>query len=263
MLPALLLAFQLPITLPTVLEQWKSEIEARTFNKIEILRIPGDVGSAQDRQVLTSYFKQPDFAESFSRAQALTFRYEMAGRSRSLILLNLARMEQTQNSPPVLIAHELGHIWLASLGLLPPQYEPGPEACLAIHYGDIAQHILIRRESDRRKFDWRTAYARDYESAYESLRQQPVSAAMGDACFRAQRLSLMVDVRDSFAAGAFAARDPYLEILAAQDRDAEAIAIEVLEQLDGKIGLEQADYDAALRIAKQAVYRLLGMASPQ
>lgn len=257
MLPALLLALQLPITLPAPVERWKAEIESRNFSKIEILRIPGDTGSGEDRKVLMSYFNKADFAESFSRSQALTFRYELAGRSRSLILLNMSRMQQTQNSADALIAHELGHIWLASLGLLPPLYEPGPDSCLAVHYGDIVQHILLRAENDRRGIDWRPAYSRDYTAAYEQLRQLTPSADKGDACFRVQRLSLIVDVREGFAPGAFPARDAYVELLANQDRDAEAIAIELLEQLDGKLTLEKADYETALELAKRAVYRLL------
>ncbi|MFN9298011.1 MAG: hypothetical protein ACK6DZ_09905 [Acidobacteriota bacterium] len=126
MFPALLLAFQLPFSLPDLLEQWKSEIEARTFNRIEILRIPGDPVPAEDRDVLFSYFSRPDFAQSFARTQALTFRYERDGHNRGLILLNLPRLQSTQNSLPSLIAHELGHLWLASLGHNPPPYDAGP-----------------------------------------------------------------------------------------------------------------------------------------
>ncbi len=257
MLPALLLALQIPTALPAPLEQWKAEIEAGGPGKIEILRIPGDTGSPQDRQVLMSYFNRADFAESFSRSQALTFRYELGGATRSLILLNTRAIQNTQNSLEALLAHELGHIWLASLGLLPPQYNPGPDACLAVHYGDIVQHILLRKENDRRGIDWRLAYARDYTAAYESLRKLPPSGDKGDSCFRAQRLSLLIDVRDGFDAGAFPAREGYLNLLAAQDPEAEAIAIELLEQFDGRLSLEKPDYQAALELAKQAVYRLL------
>ena len=50
MLPVLLLAFQIPFALPAVLEQWKVEIEARTLNRIEMIRIPGDPIPAEDRE---------------------------------------------------------------------------------------------------------------------------------------------------------------------------------------------------------------------
>lgn len=246
---------QLPVALPAVLEEWKSEIEARTFQRIEFIRIPGDPIPAEDRDVLFSYFAKPDFASSFQRAQAMTFRYERAGKTRSLILLNLPKMQETQNSPAALIAHELGHLWLASLGFVPPVYEPGPRACLAIHTGDIVQHILLRAESDRRGIDWRPSYARDYQAANATLRGTQIGP--GDDCFKAQRLSLMLDVRTGFEPRSFEGREEYLEALARQDPKAEAIAIELMEELDGKVQLEPNGYAWALERARSAVERLL------
>ncbi|MBM3761692.1 MAG: hypothetical protein FJW36_15780 [Acidobacteria bacterium] len=255
MWPAFLFAMQLPVALPPVLEQWKSEIEASTFQRIEIVRIPGDPIPAEDRDVLISYFSKPDFAGSFQRAQAMTFRYERAGKTRSLILLNLPRMQQTQNSPAALISHELGHLWLASLGFIPPVYEPGPRACLGIHIGDMVQHMLLRAESDRRGIDWRPSYARDYQAANDTLRGAPMGA--GDNCFRAQRLSLMLDVRTGFEHGAFPGREEYLDALAKQDPQAEAISIELIEELDGKVQLDPNGYAWALERARSALERLL------
>jgi hypothetical protein len=257
---AFLLAMQLPLALPAPLEDWKAEIEARAFNRIEIVRIPGDPVPVEDSEVLYSYFNRPDFRDSFSRAQALTFRYEKEGRSRSLILLNLPMMQQTQNSPAALIAHELGHLWLASLGFIPPAYEPGPRGCLAIHSGDIVQHILLRAESDRRGIPWRPSYERDYTAASESLRGDPNQGA-GDACYRAQRLSLMIDVRTGFEPKSFAAREEYLTALARQDPEAEAIAIELIEAFDGKLELEKTSYAWAIEQSRLAVERLLASKS--
>ncbi len=256
MIPALLLALQLPVALPDVLETWKSEIEARTFQRIEILRIPGDSVPAEDREVLFSYFSKPDFAAQFQQMQAMTFRYELASKTRSLILLNVPRMQMSQNSPAALIAHELGHLWLASLGFAPPIYEPGRRGCLAIHAGDIVQHILLRAESDRRGIPWRTAYERDYTAASESLKNAPPQGP-GDDCMRAQRLSLMMDVRTGFEPKAFAAREAYLDELGRQDPKAEAISIELMEEFDGKLKLEAAAYRWALERAQMAIDQLL------
>ncbi len=253
---ALLLAFQLPFALPDILEQWKSEIEARLFHRIEILRIPGDPVPAEDRDVLFSYFSKPDFAQSFSRTQALTFRYEREGRTRSLILLNLPRLQSTQNTIPAIIAHELGHLWLGSLGLNPPVYDAGPGACLAIHAGDIVQHILLRAESDRRGIPWRESYIRDYTAAAETFRNNTPGGS-GDNCFRAQRLSLIIDVRTGFAPHSFPVREEYLAALARQDPAVEAIAIELIEALDTRLTLDPADYRAALALSFSAIERLL------
>lgn len=256
MFPALLLALQLPVALPATLEEWKSEIEARTFQRIEIVRIPGDPIPAEDRDVLFQYFNQPDFAAQFQQTQALTFRYERAGRSRSLILLNWVRMQSSQNSATALIAHELGHIWLGSLGYIPPVYEPGPRGCLAIHQGDIVQHILLHAESDRRGIPWRASYERDYTAAAESMRGKDAGGP-GDDCLRAQRLSLMIDVRTGHPAGSFPARQEYLDALARQDPAAEAIAIELVEEFDGRLELTRESYSWALEKARSAIDRLL------
>ena len=260
MLFAFLFALQLPVPLPPILESWKAEIESRSTKSIEIIRIPGDPIPDQDRQLLLSYFARPDFAENFSRAQALTFRYEIQGRSRSLILLNLPKMQQTQNSPAALIAHELGHLWLASIGLPSTLYKPGPLACLGIHYSNIVQHILIRTESDRRGIDWRPSYIRDYTAASDSLKLEPTGGP-GDECLRAQRLSLIIDVITGFEPKSFPARETYLQQLAAQDPAAEALAIELIEELDSKLSLNKDAYASALSAAKSAVARLLGRES--
>lgn len=256
MILALLLALQMPVNLPPALEEWKSEIEARTFQRIEIVRVPGDPIPAEDQDVLFQYFAKPDFAASFQQSQAITFRYERGGKSRSLILLNAPRIQTTHNSVAALLTHELGHIWLASLGLLPPVYEPGPRACLAIHTGDIVQHMLMRAESDRRGIPWRPSYERDYTAAADSLRGAPESGA-GDDCLRAQRLSLMLDVRTGFEPKSFAAREEYLDALGRQDPVAEAISIELMEELSGRVSLDPAEYRWALDRAQSAVERLL------
>jgi hypothetical protein len=256
MLPALFLALQLPIPLPDAITAWKREIEEASGQNIEIIRIPGDSPPAEDLPVLSRYFAQPDFLRSFDLAQAMTFRYEMAGRGRSLILLNSRRLNSMGNTPEALIAHELGHLWLHSLGFKPPVYTPGPLACAAIHIGDIVQHIHIRREQDRRGIPWRDAYRKDYEQATASLRQE-TTFQPGDPCFRAQRLSLMIDIRSSFAAHEFPARGEYLSLLARQDPEAEAIAIELLESLEPLLELEPAAYAKSLEASREAVSRLL------
>ena len=46
--------------------------------------------------------------------------------------------------------------------------------------------------------------------------------------------------------------------LARQDWEAEAIAIELIEQFDGKLTLEKSTYEWALEQARLAVERLLG-----
>jgi hypothetical protein len=67
----------------------------------------------------------------------------------------------------------------------------------------------------------------------------------------------MVDVRTGFETKSFAAREEYLSLLAKQDPEAEAIAIELIEALDGKLGLEKDSYEWALEQSRAAVNRLI------
>jgi hypothetical protein len=231
-----------------VLLAWQLEIETLGNMKLRILSFPGSTLSQDDERALGPTLRQPGFAELFSRAQALSLRLETGSQIRTYVLLNNALIARTGNDKIQLIAHEFGHHWLAAQGMLPPAYVPGPRGCLAVHAGDIVQHILLRRELDRRGFSWRESYARDYQQAFFAAGNQP----RGDACFRAQRLSLMMDIRTGFAAGAFDARNAYLAWLGEQDREAEAIAVELEESLQE---LDAKDYDAALKRVLDIVER--------
>lgn len=257
-----LFALQLPpaLELPPAVEAWKAEIEAKLFDSIPLIRIPGDPIPPADLQVLRPTLTNPSFLANFDRTQALTLRYEAGERKRALVFLNMTMIPPEKDALPALIAHELGHIWLASIGFQPLPYVPGPNGCLAIHASDMVQHTLMRREMDRRGIDWRTYFLRDYENAYAALViAHKKGDPPGDACWRAQRLALMVDVRDTVPAERSEARDGYLEILGEQDREAEAIAIEFLEEFDGKIELEPKAYAKALEAASAAVTRLTGL----
>lgn len=225
---------------------WQVEIESLGHMSLRILSFPVDALSAEDAQALGPTLRQPGFADLFSRAQALSLRLEGGARPLTYVLLNSPLIANTGNDKIQLIAHEFGHHWLAAQGMLPPEYVPGPRGCLAVHAGDIVQHIFVRRELDRRGFAWRESYARDYQRAYLGAGAgQAIGLGAGDSCFRAQRLSLMMDLRTGFAAGAFDARNAYLAWLGSQDRQAEAIAVELEESLQD-LPLEVKAYNDAL-----------------
>lgn len=252
-----------PLTLPAAVEEWKREIEGRLFDQIPLVRIPGDAIPPEDLAVLRPSLVNPNFLANFERTQAMTLRYTAGERRRTLVLLNLTMVTQGVEGIAPLVAHELGHVWLQTLGFVPLEFAPGPYGCLAIHATDLVQHVLIRREMDRRGIAWRPYFLRDYERALESLEKvHRKGDPPGDPCWRGQRLALMVDVRDTVAAKETPARDRYLEILAEQDPEAEALAIEFLEAFDGKIELEAGAYERAMRAAAEAMTRLTGLAVP-
>jgi hypothetical protein len=237
----LLLALQL--NLPDAVLQWKSEIESKLGGGINIIQ------SADEAPELASYFANPAFQAAVDRAQALTLSLRSEGQLRPYVLLNWARLRQSPNDPAMLVAHELGHIWLQSQGFFPPKFSGGADACVAIHSGDIVQHERIRQEMDRRKLDWRSGYQLDYEASLATARLADRVPA-GDACLRAQRLSLMMDLRLGFEAAANPWRNEYLSLLGKQDPAAEALSIELAESMPD-------DYAEALAKVQTAVIALV------
>ncbi len=236
----LLLALQL--NLPDAVLQWKSEIESKLSGAITLVQ------SAGESPELAAYFANPAFQAALDRAQALTLSLRSEGQLRPYILLNWARLRQSPNDPAMLVAHELGHIWLQSQGFFPPKFSGGADACIAIHSGDIVQHERIRQEMDRRGLDWRSGYQLDYEASLAMARLAD-RIPTGDACLRAQRLSLMMDLRLGFDA-ANPWRNEYLALLGSQDPAAEALSIELAESLPE-------DYAEALAKVQAAVIGLV------
>jgi hypothetical protein len=229
----LLFAWQL--SLPEAVEEWRREIEGSLGGAVRILVLPAEEVSEEDRAVLEAYWANPGFQQAFRRAQALTLSVRLGGQLRPYVLLNRARLEESRQEVGILVAHELGHVWLQTQGMLPPKFGGG---CVEIHSGDIVQHEWIRAEMDRRGLDWRSSYRRDYEWALERSRKG--GGVAGDLCLRAQRVSLMVDLRRGFAADGNEWRNEYLAILGRQDPEGEALAIEMAEWLEAE------NYAAAL-----------------
>ncbi len=247
----LLIAWQTGLPLSEALEEWKREIEAKLAGRVQIVAVPGGELEEEDSDLLNGQMANPALVAAFERAQALTISVRVGARLRPFVLLNKKRIEATRNDASTLVAHELGHIWLQAQGLFPPRFGAGARACLAVHAGDIVQHEWIRAELDRRGIGWRENYARDYEAAWEAVKGVRPGGA-GDDCRRAQRLSLMVDLRAAFGAEAGEWRNGYLHWLGEQDRQAEAVAIELVE------GMGRREYAEALEVAEEAVFRVLG-----
>jgi hypothetical protein len=243
----LLFAWQLE--LPPAVEAWQRDIEAKIAAPIRIIEVPSPRLSAEEQLLLEPYFANPAFQQALARAQALTLSLRRGDSLRPFVFLNLEQLARSPNNPVMLLAHEFGHLWLQANGFFPPKFN-GPFApCLAIHTGDIVQHEFIRAEMDRRALPWRTGYQLDYEAALAAARLDSKVPA-GDPCLRAQRLSLMMDLRLGFPAAHHEWRNEYLRLLGAQDPDAEAVSIELSESFRG-------NYAEDLRLAENAVLGLV------
>lgn len=243
----LLFALQMQLSLPETVEAWRREIEAKLGGPIRIVQ------TSEDAPELAGYFANPSFQAAMARAQALTLSLRSEGQLRPYVLLNWARLRESANDPAMLFAHELGHIWLQANGYFPPKFNDATQPCLAVHIGDIVQHERIREEMDRRSIDWHKGYQLDYEASLAAARLADRVPA-GDACLRAQRLSLMIDIRQSFPAAGNPWRNEYLSLLGRQDPAAEALAIELAESL---LESQTENYAEAITKVQEAVIALV------
>lgn len=179
------------------LETWRREIEQRG-EPVVVVRVETDRETNRLRVPdarLAGLLAREGLAEQFRRTQAMTVNYRGADGRVHFIVVNLDRAAEFQDAEEALVAHELGHAWLDGLGFhsLPTLGEAEP--CLAIHASDIVQHVLIRRELDRRGIPYREHWIRSLEPALEALRKSGPPPAKGDPCDKLARLALWTDVR--------------------------------------------------------------------
>ncbi len=182
------------------LAAWRSEIEERG-GQVVIVRVPFDrernvitlPDDTPQRAVLRRYFMDQTFLAQFAGMHAVSVNYDGPEGRYHFILLNMARAAEWEGAEDALIGHELGHAWLAARGYLALDYRPGPESCLAVHAGDVVQHILIRREMERRGIAFRDYWVRVLDRAWP-LFETPPPADL-PACRKLERLALWLDVR--------------------------------------------------------------------
>lgn len=234
------------------LESWQTEIEARLGEPVRILTWPNLEVDPEDWPLLQGHLQNAAFLQAVGQARGITLNLSVAGRQLPFVFLHPARMPGHEDARAAILGHELGHLWLMANGFAMPAFDGGPRACLAIHTGDIVQHELMRREMDRRGIAWREFAAWDYEQAWQAVKERPVGGA-GNACTRAHRLSLMVDIRAGFPGEQAEWRHGYLRILGAQDPEAEALAIEIVEAMSSRLELEAASYRDFLATVVNAV----------
>lgn len=180
--------------------RWKQEIEAKGSGPIVIVRVIRDpaantitvAGDTPERELVKQYLMQEDVVRQLMAAHALTVSHTEGDRVTNFILLNMDRAGEWQ-SEDALLAHELGHVWLKSMGYPTPRYLPGPAACLSTHTGNVVQHILLREELDRRGIAFREGWVRDLQADLGALESKPPSSL--PPCRRVQQTALWIDAR--------------------------------------------------------------------
>ncbi len=203
------------ITLSAALLAWKADIEARgvavVVAEVRSEAPGGRVIVPQDtplREVLEAWLAVPDFRQQFALMYATSIIQRLPDREVAFVLLNGDSRPLWEPRMEALLAHEFGHAWVKAEKYPTPVFVPGPLACLAIHTGDIVQHVLIRREMERRGIAYRQDWLADLERAIPSMESSPPPPEE-DRCSRARLAAEWVDVRLALAPGEWPAQGRY------------------------------------------------------
>lgn len=203
----MILPFLAALILPPPLDQWRAEIEAAAGVPVLVaevefsedglqMRLAGDVPG---RAVFAHYLRQPAFVEQFLLMRGVMIHHRGWEGEAYLVLLNGRRKSEWERYVPALVGHELGHAWLRAIRYPEAQVEPGDPACLAIHTGDIVEHVLIRRELDRRGIAHALYAAESFQAALAAMKEMPdgegMKLARRDPCRALRQAAAWVDAR--------------------------------------------------------------------
>lgn len=249
------------LALPPALEQWRAEIEAAggvpvLAAEVEFdpdgrrMRLPEGIAG---RELFAHYLRQEEFVRQFMLMRGVMVHHRGWGGEALLVMLNGARRAEWAAHAEALAGHELGHAWLRARRYPEPAPEPGDPPCLAIHAGDIVEHVLIRRELDRRGINHRGYAAQSYAAALAAMRQWEDGAGLRrpvrDACLAPRQVALWVDARLGLGAGAWAD----LELYEAEARRVFPGLEEQVSAIEALLGAAGLDEPGEAKAALEAV----------
>lgn len=200
------------LALPPALEEWRREIEAAGGAPVYVAEVEFSADGQQmrlaegveGRELFVRYLRQEDFVRQFVMMRGVLVSHQAPEGAAHLVMLNGGRRKEWERHEAALVGHEFGHAWLRARKYPTPVFQPGPLACLAVHTGDIVQHVLIRREMERRGIGHEAMWLESLERAVEAARgladgEGTRRARAGDACLALRQAAEWVDVRLGFA----------------------------------------------------------------
>lgn len=203
------------VTLSAALLAWKADIEARGVTLVIAearLDAPGGrftvPADTPLREVLDQWLASADFRQQFQLMHATMIFQRLPERPAAFVLLNGDRRPEWESRQEALLAHEFGHAWISAEKFPVPVFVPGPHACLAVHTGDITQHVLIRSEMERRGIDGRRSWLEQLERSIPVL-ETASPPPEEDRCARARQAAEWVDVKLALAPGQWPAQARY------------------------------------------------------
>lgn len=227
---ALALASQ---AVPPAIEHWRSDLREEFGAGIPIVWVgPGLQGDAEGMALAERQLADEGFRAQFQLMQAAAVTESLpSGGQRIVVLMNEAWRQTWSGHEAALLGHELGHVWLRLRRLPAPAYSGGTTACLAVHAGDIVQHVLIRAEMERRDIDHKSFLMKSLDDTTPALKQ---GAAARDLCANARQTAMWVDARLALRGMDWPGRDDY-ENAAGRLYPEAAVAVDrILELLNQK-----------------------------
>ncbi len=255
------------VVLTAALLGWKSDIEAKGGARLLVAEVQhqaerNEFTLAEDtpgRELFVEYLKQDQFMRQFSLMYAVMIHHKSPAGGAYLILLNGAKRAEWEAHQEALLAHEFGHAWLKAQGFPAPVLINNEWACVGIHAGDIAQHVLIRDELDRRGIDHRTFWFRTMEQAAEQM-EKGTTPPDSDRCARVRQASQLVDVRLGVKTGEWAGQGRYEAAVRRSMPEVESTVAAIVSYLQAHDMSDRAQHRAALQFVfeklKDLGYRL-------
>lgn len=254
LLALLLTAPLFALDLSPKLAQWKTEIEQEGGIPIAIsdvlfspdgseMRLPdGTPGAAR----FGAYLSQPQFAAEFRHMFAVMVHHRQPLPEQFLIMLNGARRPEFEGNEDAVLGHELGHAMLRARRYPTPRFLPGALACLAIHTGDIVQHVLIRSELDSRGISHRRFWMKSLDDATKALGTgtRPPEA---DRCAVVRQAAQLVDVRLGLRDADWPGRDAYEAAVRRAYPEVQETAVKIVNHLDGRDVTGKVQHQLALQ----------------
>lgn len=192
----MLLALSLALAaqpVPPEIERWREDLREVFGVTIPIVWVGRTVeGDPEGMDLAARQMASEGFRAQFQMMQAATVTESLAGEQRIAVLMNESWRPSWSGHEAALLGHELGHVWLRLRRLPAPAYSGGATACLAVHTGDIVQHVLIRAELERRGIDHRSLLMKNMDEAAAAMMR---GSAARDSCAAARQAALWVDSR--------------------------------------------------------------------
>lgn len=242
-------------TLTPALLEWRAEIEKRA-RPVYITRVDYDSANnayrlppdAPRRDLFASYLRTPAFLSDFQHLYAASLTHNAKGGEAYLIMLNMARAGEWNDSEEAVIAHEMAHLWLQSLGYPAPAYQPGPLSCVGMFSGDIVQHVLIRRELDRRGIRHRRLLARVLDATARDLAANPKPPEQ-DRCLLVRQAAQLTDAILGMQGEDWPGRETYDKVWRDKLPDIEAPVARILAYLQDHEVSSREGHEAAIKFA--------------